>query len=464
MGEGLQAAHLYLQAAQAFRRAGDDEYRKALVAGMLAARPLRATWVHEGRPVAMTFLPGEKQILTCGDKGDFHLWDAATGREVRSFQAGKLSRPFRDVVFTPDRSRMLLWDWDTAQTWDVGRGKLLRRWNIGTGPIGAAFLPGDRYLLTWAVQPPIRLWDVRTGKELRNFPKGIGNWQRPVLSPDGARLLTPEENCVSLWEVTRDRPLHTFPAGGKGGALDAAFSPDGKRVAVFGYPDNSARLFDAATGRQLKLFLDERPRGRPTLVNGVAFSPDGRRLLTWGEDDRARLWDVADAELLRVFPADARAGARFTPDGKCVLTLGDPAVLWDADDGRMFGRLGAASEATFTRDGQHVLLWGHRAELWALQGVQFVRAFGAGDKAVEALLSPDEALLLVRSAGQAGGAVRLWDLRQPDTARDAPEVTPPAARAFRHADAVLGAALDRGETRLLTCDGGARAARPGSGT
>jgi WD40 repeat protein len=455
--EPLKAAHLYLQAAQAFHRAGDDEFRKALVAGALAARPLRATWVHEERPVAMALLPGEKQVLTCGAGGDFHVWDAATGRELRSFQARPMHGPFHEAVFNRDRSRMLLWDWSTAQLWDVGRGKRLQGWKPDPMPIRAAFLPGDRYVLTWGVQPPIRLWDVQTGKELRNFPKGVGNWQSPAVSPDGTRLLTPEEKRVSLWEVTRDRPLHTFPAGSKDDHLDAAFSPDGKRVAVFGYADNSARLFDAATGRQLKLFFDERPRRRPTLVTGVAFSPDGRRLLAWGEDGRARLWDVAEAERLYVFPADDKAGARFTADGRGVLTLGDPSVLWDADDGRPLGRLGAASAAAFTRDGRHVLLSGHRAELWDLTGVQLVRTFGAGDTAVEAALRPDEAILLVRSFGESGGAVRLWDLRQPDPSRSAPEAAPPPLRVFRHPDAVLSASLDRDEARLLTADAGGTA-------
>src|SRR3954454_9637351 len=67
--EVLRAAHLYLHAAQAFQRAG-DEAGAALAAGTLAARPLRATWPHSCGAVAMTFLPGDRQVLTIGADGD----------------------------------------------------------------------------------------------------------------------------------------------------------------------------------------------------------------------------------------------------------------------------------------------------------------------------------------------------------------------------------------------------------
>src|SRR3954471_22419548 len=58
----VRVSHLYLQAAQAFQRAGDkDEANAALAAGTLAARSLRASWLHPKGAVAMTFLPGDRQ-------------------------------------------------------------------------------------------------------------------------------------------------------------------------------------------------------------------------------------------------------------------------------------------------------------------------------------------------------------------------------------------------------------------
>ncbi|MGH6937195.1 MAG: WD40 repeat domain-containing protein, partial [Methylocella sp.] len=53
-----------------------------------------------------------------------------------------------------------------------------------------------------------------------------------------------------------------------------AFSPDGARV-LTGSRDNTARLWDAATGKEIRAFT-----GHEDIISSVAFSPDGARVLT----------------------------------------------------------------------------------------------------------------------------------------------------------------------------------------
>jgi tetratricopeptide (TPR) repeat protein len=66
-----------------------------------------------------------------------------------------------------------------------------------------------------------------------------------------------------------------------------AFSPDGK-IVLTGSFDNTARLWDVATGRPLGP-----PMEHSGPVESVAFSPDGRSVLS-GSSDAARLWDVTE--------------------------------------------------------------------------------------------------------------------------------------------------------------------------
>jgi WD domain, G-beta repeat len=68
----------------------------------------------------------------------------------------------------------------------------------------------------------------------------------------------------------------------------AAFSPDGRRIVTASW-DNTARLWDAETGRP----IGEPLRGHEDYVFGAAFSADGKRIVTASWDKTARQWDAA---------------------------------------------------------------------------------------------------------------------------------------------------------------------------
>ena len=66
----------------------------------------------------------------------------------------------------------------------------------------------------------------------------------------------------------------------------ASFSPDGRTV-LTASQDKTARLWDAASGKQLQRLTHE------DAVRAASFSPDGRTVVTASEDNTARLWDAA---------------------------------------------------------------------------------------------------------------------------------------------------------------------------
>jgi tetratricopeptide (TPR) repeat protein len=68
-----------------------------------------------------------------------------------------------------------------------------------------------------------------------------------------------------------------------------AFSPDG-RLALTGSEDDTARLWEVATGKPVGPPFQHRAR-----VRVAAFRPDGRHVLTCGDDNRMRLWDMPHA-------------------------------------------------------------------------------------------------------------------------------------------------------------------------
>ena len=83
----------------------------------------------------------------------------------------------------------------------------------------------------------------------------------------------------------------TYHLGELGGHISpvtsVVFSPGGNTIAS-GSDDRSVRIWDAATGRQLRK-LD----GHGGWVRSVAFSPDGTTIASGSDDRSVRIWDAA---------------------------------------------------------------------------------------------------------------------------------------------------------------------------
>ena len=100
----------------------------------------------------------------------------------------------------------------------------------------------------------------------------------------------------SAWEAqflrTRAQPWLVALKGHDNPVTSVAFSPDGKTI-LTGSDDNTARVWDAASGQELLVL-----KGHDEWVRSVAFSPDGKTILTGSDDNTARVWDAARGQEL----------------------------------------------------------------------------------------------------------------------------------------------------------------------
>jgi hypothetical protein len=186
-------------------------------------------------------------------------------------------------------------------------------WVVVLGVLGLAVFTG----LWLRVQdsPSVVLPPIRDARTLLQYVAKPGPGSAVALSPDGRlRLAGERDNTLRLWDVATGTELRRFGPGGVR-VHAVAFAPDGHHV-LSGYEDGTACVWDAETGQELRRF--ERHRQR---VTGVAFALDGRRAVSGSYDGTVRWWDAETGRQLGVWRGN-RYGVRivgFTADGRHVL-------------------------------------------------------------------------------------------------------------------------------------------------
>ncbi len=210
-------------------------------------------------------------------------------------------------------------------------------------------------------------------------------------------------------------------------------------------------------GRQLVLAGDP--------VHGLAYLAKARELGAAGPAHDflvAEALRATDGELYEVRQSDALTRARFSPDGRYLVTCGfdDEARVWDARDGRPVARLrhqGPVRRVEFA--GSRVLTASSdgTAAIWTLPGGERVRSFAHGGAVQAALFTPDGQTVATVGADD---SVKLWrasgELRQqllPGGPVVARLIGTPAA--FSPDGTLLAVGGDDGVLRLWKVTGGA---------
>jgi len=189
-----------------------------------------------------------------------------------------------------------------------------------------------------------------------------------------------------------------------------AFSPDDRLIATAAF-DKTARLWDAATGEQLKLLP------HPDQVMAIAFSPDGRRLITGCFDKLVHIWDVATGtEIQRLAGhTDRLRYVTYSPDGRLIATSSydKTARIWDAGTGRQLrvlkGHTELVTSAAFSADGRQLVTSGYDKTLrtWDVATGQLKSVLiGHTDRVTSAAFSPDGRQIVSASGDK---TARIWD-------------------------------------------------------
>jgi hypothetical protein len=396
------------------------------------------------------FFPDGHRLLSAAVDNTTRIWDVATGGQLLAL-AG--TGPAAAVALSGDGRWLLSGSDDkTAKLWDAAAGKLLRQLEGHHSEVTAvAISPDNRWLLTGDARGRLRLWDASTA-----VLKWESHWHTRGITaagflPRGEAVLTASlDHTVAQWEVRSGRERSPWILKHPDAVLSMAIAPDGRRALTV-CADREVRLWDVPSGRFVTALRSAGEAG-----NSVSFSPDGRRGLVTTARGNLRLWDL---ETLREIGPDGSGkgpwlvpsaavsqtwSAVFSPDGGAVLTVGgNEACLWDAKTARpgmRFSPHNSVASARFSPDGKRVVTgsWDNTARIWNAQtGLAELRLEGHTRYVNDAAFSPDGAAVVTASDD---GTARLWDAR---TAR-------PLGVLRGHEDRVASAAFSADGRRVLT--------------
>jgi hypothetical protein len=303
----------------------------------IACRP---GWVLRSLPqvphAALAFSPDGK-TLAAARWYTLYLYDLNTGQELLTVTPDAARGDMcRFMTLSPDGKRLVsvhmgrsldgpetiirLWNLtDQRQLRKVGT-LLSRGWGQGDAPTAiyhAAFSPDSKTVVAGTRNGTVYQWDAATGRELRHFPGGAA----VAFAPDGRVLISVgQDGLVHRWDARSGRcldPGHDSERKDYIYAEGAAFSPDGKRLAVC--DARSVSLKDAFTGNQIRRVSF--PQG----LSEAAFAPDGRTLAvaTFGRG----LWFYDASTGVERCWRKGEATLAFAPDGKRVAWGDGEAVL-----------------------------------------------------------------------------------------------------------------------------------------
>lgn len=179
--------------------------------------------------------------------------DARTGRRrvtITLPEAETRDNPFARILtarFSPDATQVVTTHYNkTARLWDARTGKLMRSLEGHDGIVyGAEFSRDGRRVVTAGGDSTARIWDPADGRLLRTLTSPAGTLQCAAFSPDGrwvaAGAVTGD---VSVWEVAT-------------GQLVAELHPHAELVTSLAFSEDSRWVLASSDDRTATMVLCE---------------------------------------------------------------------------------------------------------------------------------------------------------------------------------------------------------------
>jgi WD40 repeat protein len=211
-------------------------------------------------------------------------WDLSTGKELTSIST---SGPVAGISLAANGARVAAWiDIKQAPEVDVystENGERVKQLNVHDSALAClAFGKDTDTVVVGDLGGAVRVWDLTQGERIGADLPAHASLGDIVLGPDRKTLITAgEDGEIKIWDLTRRGLRNSFK--GHEGLINAfAITDDGSRFATACTRDKSIKLWETATGKELR-------RWTGVEAKGLCLSADGTRLVTANTNSTAYL-------------------------------------------------------------------------------------------------------------------------------------------------------------------------------
>ncbi len=262
---------------------------------------------------SVAFSPDGNTLVSTHADHSLRLWQVATGGPLQTLKGH--GAPTLDATFHPNGKTLV----------SASVDQQVRIWatppiSEDSSPILAMAVSSDQQTLaTASLDGIIQLWrpDPQVGKVPLKTLKGD---QTPIyalrFSADSQQLLSGHDQTIKVWNLNEGTVQRTLSGHtGKINSLD--FSQDG-RTLVSGSDDQTIRLWDAATGKRVKII-----QAHDSPVTSISVGP--RYLASGSDDETVKLWHL-DGTLVKTLTGHGLAVSQvqFNPQGEILAS-----ASWD---------------------------------------------------------------------------------------------------------------------------------------
>jgi len=362
---------------------------------------------HNGIVTTASFHPQGTQLLTGGADGALKLWSMPPLPTRSLAHADAVTA----MALTPDAKRLITGSNDKiVRSWNLTNNAMERQFAGHTGVVTAVALsPNSQTLVSGGDDATIRFWNQANGSQTDLFAGHTGPITGLTFHPNSAQVLSSSaDGTIKLWQLPA---VPVKPFVHPDGLTLAVLSPDGNKL-LTACNDKQTRLWNLANGQIERAFP-----APPQPITALTFSPNGAVVAVASADKSVTVWNAADAKEVKKFPnlPAVVQSIAYGPDNNTIAAgLADNSIrLLDVAQGKetknFAGHTGAVTTVLYSAKGDQVISGSadKTVQVWSIADGMSKLKIDHGAAVTSLGLSKDGLRIL---SGGADKSVKAWTL------------------------------------------------------